>query len=143
MKNQTDTIIYSSHYRYKIQFALALLLALALAWSLSQNFAPDIAFFFLTCIGILLWSARDAASSVEQGGTTITLKRSLGRAKSIALGHISDVWQEGRLGQSITLLYHPQQEDGLLDLDNVESLILPQVQRQDELYEFLKDRVIA
>lgn len=139
MKNQTDTIIYLAHYRYKIQFILGILSTIIFGRVLFQELASDTALFTLISLGIALWSARDIWRYVELTPQSVIFHRGFGIApREVGLRQIHSVSEEGRIGRSITLLYHPKQPDGLLDLDTVNSLIFPQLQRQEELYSKLE-----
>jgi len=139
MKNQSDTIIYLAHYRYKIQFILGILSTIIFGRSLFQELASDTALFTLISLGIALWSARDIWRYVEFTTRSVIFHRGFGTSPNeVDLRQMSSISEEGRMGRSITLLYHPKQPDGLLDLDTVNSLIFPQLRDQEELYSKLE-----
>ena len=49
----------------------------------------------------------------------------------------------GRAGNALILLYHPDRGDGMLDLDDVRSLVLPALDEQDALQSYLEAQVPA
>jgi hypothetical protein len=112
---------------------LVIVLALLLAWELVQTPSWGAGFFLLIMIAIALWSIDAALSRVELSATTLCLSSPLRRRRCVELRQLANVVEGGRMIPMVAILYHPQLENGLLDLDQVHGLALPSLQEQAEL----------
>lgn len=158
------TAVYRASTRYRLLAGGALLMTLLFVWELwrlaNQQSTTDGAllgalFFFGVSLCILLWSSNAALTRVEimRNGivrrTLVNLVLSalpnnpLGEPVRVEFRQLVSVTENGRGRGSITLVYHPRREDGLLDVYDVHSLILPTMDTQNELVELLEKRVPA
>ncbi len=143
--------VYKPDIRYIALTILALGLAVMPARSLLQQASErgslpiDDLLFLLISLGIALWGAFTALSRVEFTVKSIHIRSPLGsslfRVRSVEHRQLIDITLGGRLGKSVVLLYHPKLENGLLDLEAANSLFLPVVRNQQDLYNRLKAQV--
>jgi len=132
---------YSSHFRYKFMVCGCLLLAGAFGWNLAQHFSRDLLFFFVISLGLVAWSFYGMVSRVEMTADRLVLMTPWRANRSVEFRQLISVSENGRFNPVLTLLYHPRQADGLLELDDVHSLILPAVNEQAALLEILEARL--
>ena len=132
---------YSTHPIYRILTLVCLLFALLFIWELRNGLELDALFFLAVAGGLALYNGRLAASRVELTTEAVQLHQPLTHTRRVEFRQLSEVHEEGRGSKSILLLYHPRQPDGLFVLDELQSLALPNVTRQDELLDTLTVRV--
>ena len=139
--------IYKPDIRYLALTVLALGLAIMPARAFWQRLGESSAIpfeeliFLLICLGIALWGAYTARSWVELTAAEVTVRGPFSWARSVEHRQLINIELGGRLGKSVALLYHPKLENGLLDLDDANSIFLPVVRNQQELYDRLAAQV--
>lgn len=125
--------VYHSHPLYGWLTASLLLMTLLLTWSTARRFSGEGLFFVLIMVGATLWFARAIGNHVVLDERSITLQAPLRRPQRIEFRQLRSVTESGRLLVVPTLLYHPQQATGLVDLETLKSLTLPTLSHQDQL----------
>ncbi|MEZ4865282.1 MAG: hypothetical protein R3C14_28490 [Caldilineaceae bacterium] len=123
---------------------LALLCLLILALLLRMLFArSDLETLFFCTIMLLaaLWFGYNAFCRVEINATTLILHKPIGASAVVTFQQLVSATESGRLITALTLLYHPRQPDGLLDLDSAQSLNIPAVQNQEQLHETILAKI--
>ena len=98
-------------------------------------------FFCAVALLIGVWALRWLLSKVHLGINHIALQAPLTGTNVIEFRQLSSVSRGGRLGSTITVLYHPLRENGTVELDEVRSLILPSVRDQAALFAALEEHV--
>jgi len=136
-----ESTVFTIQSVYKLIVALMLLLVVALGWDLLRNPMPGTLFFFCVSVGLALWSGLTTLQRVELTENSICLSAPLRPQRCVAFRQLISVTEEGRVNPTLTVLYHPQQANGLLDLESAQSLFLPAVQNQEELLAHLQARV--
>lgn len=138
--------------RYLLLAGVSLVLAGALGWSL---FGPLRAgepltgtmvltgesFFFGLSVAVALWFLRQAMARVILTSTAVELTMPLARRQRAEFGQLMSVSESGRGGNALIVLYHPRRADGMLDLDDVRSMVIPAVHAQEELRTELEARM--
>lgn len=143
---------YRPHFRYALLTGVAVLFALLFARNVVTNLAVQDSlgltdfltgemFFGAACIGLALWNARLMLSRVLLGDRAIAYQPWGGPLRRVEFRQLMSVSESGRAGNAIILLYHPTEPSGLLDLERVDSLVLPAVTEQNALLETLEAHV--
>ncbi len=154
--------LFPAHPRYRLLFAASVLIALLLAWAFGRGLLATIEssasfgsataldqadwftlLFLLIMLAATAWFARVMSSSVELTPDGVTLRSRFGRlggTRHVAFRQITGVDESGRLGTSLTLLYHPLHSDGLVDTETIRALALPGVVDQETLLEAILQR---
>lgn len=135
IKNQ-----FYPHTRYRLLSVLWLSLALLFAWDMLRAPSLGIGFFLLVSLGLLVWNVRAALSKVWLTEHGVTVFFPLTGERSVDFRQLVSVSAAGRFGAAITLIYHPRQSNGLVDLDRAVSLFLPTVEEQGTLLAALEER---
>lgn len=140
--------------RYALMAGAGLVIGLLLLWQLlaplrggapftSEQLLSGEGLFTATSLVLALYFARQATTRVALTRQTITRTMMLGAPQSVELRQLMSVSESGRAGNALILLYHPLRADGLLELDDVRSLVLPALQEQDALRTYLEGQVPA
>ncbi len=137
----SNTKRYTSDLRYKFIALLCLFFVFGFAWNLIRLFALETLFFLVLSLAVVVWSVLAMLNYVEVGADTIVLFAPLQASRPVRFRQLISVSENGRFNPVITLIYHPQRADGLLDLDRVQSLILPALTEQQELLDRLEASV--
>ena len=87
------------------------------------------------------WYGQMSLSSVHITQNSVVYDSLLRRQQEIEFRQLIEVSENGRFGQSITLLYYPLLTTGLVDLEDAQSLFLPQVVDQETLYSTLAAKI--
>ena len=124
---------YRSHPLYGGLTALLLLLTAVLTWNTVYDFSREGLFFLLITLGVTLWFARLIGNRVVLDERSITLQAPLRQPQRVEFRQLISVSESGRLLVAPTLIYHPRQPTGLVDLERVQSLTLPSLTQQDQL----------
>ncbi|MFN8491961.1 MAG: hypothetical protein U0350_30450 [Caldilineaceae bacterium] len=132
---------YSTHIRYQFLALVCLLLAVGFGWNLTRSLTLDTAFFFVLSLGLIAWAVYAMFSHVEVNEDELALVTPLRAPHRVDFRQLISVSENGRFNPVLTLLYHPRRSDGLLDLDDAQSLILPAVTAQQELLDLLEARL--
>jgi len=132
---------YQAHLLYRWATLLLALLTLVLAWSVVQNFSREGIFFLLVMLAITGWFGRMIGQQVVLDERGLTWTAPLRRSRRIDFGQLLGVGESGRFLLVLTLLYHPRQPTGLLDLEAVHSITLPTMAAQDQLLTMLRDQI--
>ncbi len=147
-----EVTAYATSPRYKILVGAGALLALLLGWELWRagslqtggDYAWGYLFFFLVTLAVTLWYAWEMLSIVTLSPRALSVTKRPGRTRSVEFRQMVSVSESGRLGgRSITIVFHPLQANGLVDLDGADSLIVPEVDDHDGLLAALEARVPA
>ncbi|CAN5729015.1 hypothetical protein BH10CHL1_BH10CHL1_13070 [soil metagenome] len=136
-----NTKRYPSDLRYKFIALFCLFFVAGFAWNLTRTFTLETLFFFVLSLAVVIWSVLAMLSYVEVGADNLVLFAPLQSDRSVRFRQLISVSENGRFNPVLTLIYHPQRADGLLDLDHVQSLILPALNEQEELLELLEARL--
>lgn len=131
---------YMPHPFYKLLALISILLAAGTGWELAQDLTAGALLFFCISLSIAVWSILAMFSRVELPPAGVCLATLLHGSRCVDYRQFVSVTENGRLSPVITLVYHPQQESGLLDLDHVDTLQLPAVTGQAELLAHLQER---
>lgn len=142
------TVVYKPGVRYKAYAGIGTVATAAFGWRLAsawlggQGVQWDALFFLVLMLGLTAWALWQIPSRVETSSRDVTLTRPFATPRKVEYRQLFSVTENGRVGgRSISLVYHPLREDGLLDLDDARSLILPEVENQDELLALLEERM--
>jgi hypothetical protein len=132
---------YPIHPRYRFCAVASALLALLFAYDLTQRVQFGSLLFFAVTLGLAVWYGRSLGSRVVVEGARLTLYTPLAAPQVVEFRQLTGVNAEGRGGKALLLLYHPLREHGLLDLESVRTLTLPEVAGQERLLELLAKQV--
>ncbi|MCE7979918.1 MAG: hypothetical protein DYG89_01895 [Caldilinea sp. CFX5] len=133
---------FAPHPIYRWLTLGGLLLTGLLGWDLFNIITPEEFFFFLLSVTITLWFGNTLFSQVRLDERTIALQTPLRGVQQLDLRQVVSATEAGRLQRSLALLYHPRQPDGLLDLDQIQSLRLPMVVDQENLLAAIEARIL-
>ena len=141
------TVVYKPGTRYKAYAGIGAVAAAAFGWRLAsawmdgQGVQWDAFFFLVMMLGLMAWALWQLPARVETSARSVTLTRPFVAPRTVEYRQLFSVSESGRVGgRSISLVYHPLRDDGLLDLDDARSLILPEVENQDQLLAWLEER---
>ncbi|MBW7881105.1 MAG: hypothetical protein H3C34_00460 [Caldilineaceae bacterium] len=135
-----DVAEYRPQPRYLLLAGAGLLAAALCGWSLWQNFDLFLLFFLAGSLLATFWFGAQLFSRIQTDDRSITLRR-LGGQRRIEYRQLSDAGEAGRLIRGLVLLYHPLRDDGLVELDELRSLMLPAVENQEVLLQRLEERM--
>lgn len=132
---------FAAHPIYRWLTLGCSLLTGLLGWDLFDAITLEEFFFFLLSVTITLWFGNALFSQVRLDERTIALQTPLRGVQQLDLRQVVNATEAGRLQRSLALLYHPRQPDGLLDLDQIQSLRLPMVVDQESLLAAIEARI--
>ncbi len=132
---------YAAHPKYRLWAAAWAAVAGVSAWQLRQGIDAGALLFLGIALALLVWYGREVGSTVTLEGRRLRLHRPLAADAVVEFRQLAAVHQEGRIGASILLHYHPLAADGLVALDNLRSLALPALVDQEELMGILQKEV--
>lgn len=136
-------MIYTGHSLYRLLAALCLLLVLLFGWQLFNRWDWGALLFMV----VSAWSAyrcyKLMSSKVEVTDDRVRVLAPGASPREVEFRQFSAVYEEGRGLKSILLLYHPRDENGLFELDEERTLMLPAVNRHDELFAALAAKIPA
>lgn len=112
-----------------------------LGWSLIATITLEEFFFFILSATISLWFSNALFSQVRLDERTLALQTPLSGIQRVEFRQMVSATESGRFLHSLSLLYHPRQADGLLDLDHVQHLLLPAVVDQEKLLTAIEARI--
>lgn len=136
-----DTKHYTPHLRYKLIALLGLLFAAGFGWQLTRRFSLEVLFFLVISLALIAWAIYAMLSHVEATTNGVILFTPLRASRQIEFRQLISVSENGRFNPVLTLVYYPRETNGLLDLDDARSLILPAVTEQQELLALLEARL--
>ena len=119
-----------------------LLLTGLLGWSLVDTMTAEELFFFGVSAAITLWLGNAMGSRVQLDEQSIALHTPWRKPRRVEWRQVMSATEAGRLFQTLSLLYYPQQPSGLLDLERVQHLFLPTVVDQEQLLEAIEARIL-
>lgn len=111
--------------------------------SQAEETSNDGLIFFVISLGIVIWSIWTLLSRVELRKESVSVRNPFGKRNTVEFRQVVNAVESGRMGNSISLLYYPIGENGLVNLDDAETLSLPKVQNQDELLQHFRERIPA
>ncbi len=136
-----DYKTYQPHPRYLLLAVVCGLFTGLFGWTLWHNFSPATTFFGLLCLALGLWNVQAALTQVQFDGQRLTIHRPLRSPQQIELRQLASVSEEGRLTRVLTMTYYPRQSNGLLDMEQLDTVHLPTVDDQTELLAQLQAKV--
>jgi hypothetical protein len=136
-------MIYLAHPKYRFLVLACAVLGVLFAWQLRAGFEVGTALFLIIILGLLVWYSQALGSRVVVEPTRLVLHRPLATTRAVEFRQLAGVSEEGRFGQAILVLYHPLGEQGLVVLDEIQSLALPTVRNQDALLAMLVEQIPA
>lgn len=136
------TQTFLPHPLYRWLTLGCLLLTGLFAWSLIDSITLEEFFFFLLSATISIWFGNALFSRIQLQERTITLHSPLRGVQAVDFRQVVSATEAGRLLHSLTLLYHPRQPDGLLDLEQIKHLGLPAVVDQDQLLATIEAHIL-
>src|SRR3954468_21928151 len=129
--------IYTGNSIYRVLTAACVALVALFGWQLWNRWDWGALLFF--CVAA--WCAYRCyvlmSSKIELTEDRVRAIAPGAAPREVLFRQLSSVYEEGRAVKSILLLYHPRSESGLFDLDEENSLALPAVNQQEELFEAL------
>lgn len=135
-----QSVVYRPHDRYLIYAGVSLAMVVAFAWLLWHQYEAGALLFLLVAVGAAIWSVGNLLSRVEVDASSLIVRVPLFPERRIDWRQLSAVTQDGRLLPALTVLYYPTRADGLVDVENLRSQILPSLQNQSELLAFLQEK---
>ncbi len=143
---------FRPHPRYLLLAVVGLVMTGAFLWSLTaparagQSFDPSVllsgeGFFCASSLAMAVWFGRQALACICLTQSAVLVEMPLARPQKAEYGQIMSVTESGRGGNALVVLYHPRRESGMLDLDDVNSIIIPAVKQQQELQALLEERI--
>jgi hypothetical protein len=145
-----ESVPYATSPRYKILVVAGALLTGLLGWELmridplqgERDAVLGYLFFFIVTLSITLWYAREMFSVVSLTPSSLSVTRRPGQTRCVEFRQMVSVSEGGRLGgRSVTVIFHPLEANGLVDLAGADSLIIPEVDDHDGLLAALEARV--
>lgn len=149
-RNATETsVYYTPTTRYWLYAAAGGAIALLFGWELLVTLRQpstlssllERLLFLLVGVGLLGWGLYTALGRLLLTSESVVWKRAAGAPKVVHFRQLINASEAGRFGGSVTLLYHPLQQDGLLDLEDARTLFLPALRHQDELLAHLQEKI--
>jgi hypothetical protein len=134
---------YLPHPRYLLLAVVCGLFAGLFVWTLWQSFTPATLFFCALCLGLTLWNGQAALTQVQLDGQKLTVSAPLRSPRTIELRQLASVSEEGRLTRVLTITYYPVQPNGLLDMEQLDTVHLPTLDDQAELLAQLQAKAPA
>jgi hypothetical protein len=134
---------YPVQHSYGLIAVVSSVVAGLFGWNLLHTAEMPSFLFLATSLGVLGWSVRMALTSIDLTPSQLIVRAPFARTHNVEFGQILSVTEEGRIGKSIVVAYHPRTGDGLLDLDTARAVVLPAVRDQDSLFEQLTERTPA
>jgi hypothetical protein len=126
--------------RYALYFSVATVVTLMFVFSLAARFDWGGLFFLGVGLVGMLWSGDQLLSRIELDATELRLRRPWRQPRQVAFRQMDALQIAGRLFAALVFTYHPLQDDGLLDLQDLHTLTLPAVEEQELLLSLLKAR---
>lgn len=99
------------------------------------------AFFGIVSLWLFLWSISKALCRVELVTDRLCVRQIWQAVKCVEFRQVIEIYEEGRFGWSIALLYYPILPTGLLDLEDARTLFLPEVRNQETLVNHLRENI--
>lgn len=138
MNESTGTVTtYRSVERYALLGGAGLLAALFCGWALWREFDWITLLFLFGCLFAAASFGMQMLARVEVDESGFRRVMPLG-TRRVEFRQLDSATEAGRLLRVIVVTYHPLQENGLLDLDDLRSVTLPAVNQQYELLELLQ-----
>lgn len=138
MNESTATMTtYRPVERYALLGGAGVLAALFCGWALWRQFDWVTLIFLFGCLFAAASFGMQLLARVEVDGGGLQLVTPM-TARRIEFRQLDSATEAGRLLRVIVVTYHPLLENGLLDLDDLRSVMLPAVNRQYELLELLQ-----
>jgi hypothetical protein len=125
---------------YLILLFIGLGLMALFAWELWQGATLGAALFLAVGGGLALWAGNALLTRLELTANALCVYSGWRGVRCVEFRQLAGVTEEGRFNPVIVLLYHPQLPTGLLDLDQVQTLLLPAVRNQAALLAQLQAR---
>lgn len=144
-----STGLYRTSSRFRFLTLGALIMTFLLIWDVWQTWNGDAgagarggALLFLgISLGILAWGVHGTLTWVEVTEERLVRHAPFGADQTVEFRQLVNVEESGRGGGSLTLIYHPRYENGLLDLDDIRSLTLPALRNQEALLRMLEAQI--
>jgi hypothetical protein len=141
--SQPDSLInqYAPAPTYRFIFILCLGLALLFAWELWRVVTIGALLFLLISLALALWAGRALTARVQLTANGLCRHSLLQTPHCVEFRQLVGVSEEGRFNLVLVLTYHPMLDNGLLDLDAIQTLMLPAVRQQETLLAQLRAKL--
>lgn len=126
--------------RYAMYLMVTTVVVLLFVVSLVARFDWGSLFFLVASLVGMIWSGDQLLARVELDATEIRLRQLWRTPKQVAFRQMNSLEVAGRLFSTLVFTYHPLQPDGLLDLQDLQTLTLPALEEQDLLLHLLEAR---
>ena len=141
MTNDEESVFtFRPSARYALYFFATTGVVALFVFSLFARFDWGSLFFLIAGLIGMFWSGDQVLSRVELDVTELRLYRLWRQPVRVAFRQMDSVQASGRLFSVLVFTYHPMQPDGLLDLDDLDTLTVPAVEEQALLLDLLKAR---
>jgi hypothetical protein len=116
--------------------------AACLFWLVSSLRGANWETIFFFVVGMVggLWALWMATTVVTATNSGLTVKR-LTSSQSVDYQQIRSSSDTGRLFRILAILYHPRNANGLVNTEEIRSLLMPGLAHQDDLVQLLEQRV--
>ncbi len=130
---------FRPHPIYYLLTLAMLFLAGLLLWGLRNGVtAGDLLFLMIALVAALYFgTALTVRITLTTTGLCVQQRLPLGEKSQIDFRQLIRAERGGRLLPTLTLLYHPLQANGLVDVDEIAQLVLPLLSNQEELQQQL------
>ena len=126
--------IFPAHPIYRWLALLCLGVACLLLWELRHGLGWGPALGGGLALVTAVYYGRLALCRVELSAPQVRLVAPAAPPQSIELRQVAEVHSEGRIIPALLVVYHPRRADGLFDHEELRTLNLPAVARQDALW---------
>ncbi|MBX3013488.1 MAG: hypothetical protein KF832_18350 [Caldilineaceae bacterium] len=125
--------IFTPHPIYRWLTGGCLLLTGLLAWGLLDVVTLEELFFLGISASLSLWFSLHMVSRVQLNERSLVLQSPWRGSRTVEFRQIVSTTEAGRFLRALSVIYHPREANGLLDLDRVQHLLLPAVVDQERL----------
>jgi hypothetical protein len=125
---------------YLILLLVGLAFMTLFAWELWRGANLGAALFLAVGGGLVLWAGNALLTRLELTANALCVYAWGRGVRCVEFRQLAGLAEEGRFNSVIVLFYHPQLSSGLLDLDEIKTLLLPAVRNQATLLAQLQAR---
>lgn len=138
---RSDRHLYPARRIYQIFALIGLVMTLLFVWTLSQTFDWLTLLFMVSTAFFMMVNARWMLMRAELTPSGLTIHGPFDQTTHIDFRQMAEVHEAGRMAPGVGIVYYGLAENGLIEMDELQTIFLPALEDQQEFLQILRNEV--
>jgi hypothetical protein len=138
---RSEPHLYTARRIYQVFALIGILVTLLFVWTLTQTFDWMTLLFLIFAMLFAVYNLRWMLTRTELTPSGLTLYEPFNQPIHVDFRQIVAVYETGRITPGVSIVYYRLADNGLIDIDDPNTLFLPALENQQEFMRILRHEI--